>query len=101
MGVVRAGSAIDELLYWLAGEENRDFMTLCLQWKKLVGELIADRSFVQRFENGNLHIGVENSVWMQELVLNRVRLLEQLNQLPDIEVKELVFFIRSQKRING
>ncbi len=101
MGVVRADSAVAKLLYRLAGDENRDFLTLCLQWKKIVGDLVADRSFVDRFENGTLHIGVENSVWMQELVLDRKHLLAQLNALKDVEVKELVFFIRSRKRIHG
>ncbi len=101
MSIVRAESAVEKLLYRIAGEENRDFLTLCIHWKKVVGDLIAERSFVDRFENGTLHIGVENSVWMQELVLDRKRLLANLNAQTDVKVEELVFFIRSRKRIHG
>jgi len=94
MPLRKAGGLLRDVLINLAGEENRAAVEVALSWRRLVGEPLARRSFVYRLEHDTLLVGVENNVWMQELVLLKQDLLQRLNRLPNVRIKDIRFFLR-------
>lgn len=90
-----SGNVIQNVLYNIAGSEFRDLVTIALQWKKLIGTLLAERAKVESFQNKTLYVSVNNSVWMQELVLHRKKMIYKIKKQLDIEVADIVFFIKS------
>ena len=94
MPLHKAGGLLRDVLFQLAGQEHRAAVEVALSWRRLVGEPLARRSFVYRLEHGTLLVGVENNVWMQELVLLKQDLLQRLNRLPGVQVHDVRFFLR-------
>ncbi len=82
----------------LAGEENRPAVEAALAWRRIVGEPLARRSRVEKFEFGTLHVAVDNNVWMQELMLLKQDMLHRLNKLPGLAVQDIKFFLRPSWR---
>ncbi|MDP8231358.1 MAG: DUF721 domain-containing protein [Candidatus Zophobacter franzmannii] len=91
-----AGGSVKKILLRIAGDKHRDLVLFALSWEKAVGPTMAERSFVDGFRHGQLFIGVTNSVWLQELSLNKKIIMNRLNQEHKNKVKDMVFFIKSR-----
>lgn len=91
----KAGNAIFNLLYRIAGDKNTSFITLTLNWEKIVGKILANKSSVYRFEKGVLFVAVSNNVWMQELILNKNLIKDEIKKKLGIDVKQIVFTIKN------
>lgn len=98
MPLRKAGRLLRDVLFQMAGEEHRVAVETALAWRRLVGEPLARRSFVYRLEHETLLVGVENNVWMQELVLLKQDLLQRLNRLPGVRIRDIRFFLRQTWR---
>ena len=49
------------------------------EWDKIVGEL-SKKSFVIFFKQGNLFVGVENSIWIQQMNFQKQSIIEKTNE---------------------
>ncbi len=95
MNFTTTDTAIQKLVYKIAGEENRDFISLAFGWKKIVGKLLAERAFIHKIENNTLFVAVTNNVWMQDLVLKKQMIKAKIFAQLKIEIFDIVFFITS------
>lgn len=91
-------SAIQKLVYNIAGEENRDFISLAFGWKSIVGKLLSEKAFIHKIENNVLFVAVTNNVWMQELVLQKEMIKAKIYLLLKIKLSDIVFFITSNEK---
>lgn len=64
----------------LGGKRYHDLVLIALEWRDVVGSLIADHARVVKYVNNSLYIGVDSSVWLQELVLMKNDILNKLNK---------------------
>jgi hypothetical protein len=96
MDLNHTGSSIRELVYNIAGDKFKDFVTIAFGWKKIVGSILAQRSFVEKLDNKVLFISVHNNVWMQELILRKSELISDFNSKMNIHIEDIVFFIKSK-----
>jgi hypothetical protein len=63
-------------------------------WEKAVGEAVARKARPSKIQNGKLFVTVSNSVYLQELQFQKVRIKDAVNQqLGSPIVKDLLFFI--------
>jgi hypothetical protein len=100
MAFVKLGSSLQNLLVKILGEDDKDYITLSLNWDNLVGKYLAENSYVYNIDNGVLYIGVANGVIMQELSLNRDSLKEIIRKQYKIRIKNIVFFIKDDVKKN-
>ncbi|MCD4828687.1 MAG: DUF721 domain-containing protein [Candidatus Cloacimonetes bacterium] len=94
MSLRKAGGLTRDVLFQMAGEEHRAAVEAALAWRRLVGEPLARRSYVYQLDHETLLVGVENNVWMQELVLLKHDLMQRLNKLPGVRIRDIRFFLR-------
>ena len=98
MALTSVKSSIKDLLFQIAGEDKKDFVLINLAWKRIVGKIIADKSFVLSQKEDVLFIGVKNNIWMQELVLQKDFLLQELNKvISNNKIKQIIFTLKSRK----
>ncbi|HQB97937.1 MAG: DUF721 domain-containing protein [Candidatus Cloacimonadaceae bacterium] len=97
MAFILADNCFQNLIYRLAGEKYSRFVSVCLSWKRIVGELLAERSYPLKLENKVLFVGVQNSTWMQELVLLKQDILAKYRQYGE-ELDDIIFIINSPKK---
>jgi predicted nucleic acid-binding Zn ribbon protein len=76
--------------------EHERFISLYLAWKSVVGELLAERSHPIKIEQNTLFVGVENSAWMQELVLLKPKILQKYKNAYHEELQDMVLIIKSK-----
>ncbi len=63
------------------------------QWEKVVGEL-SKKSFVIFLKDKKLFVGVENSIWIQQMTFQKKSIIEKINDfLGDDYIKDIVFKI--------
>ena len=90
-----AGNAMSRLVYSIAGEKYKDFVTIGLNWKRIVGKYLAKYSKVVKFEKGVLFVGVSNNVWMQELLLRKKDIMQKIQSRLDIPINDIVYYLRT------
>lgn len=88
----------EHLIYRLGGEKYQRFIHISLKWKRVVGELLADRSHPIKLEHNVLYVAVQNNTWMQELLLLKKDILSKYKNLYQEEIAEMIFLISSPKR---
>lgn len=87
------GNYYRDLVLRIAGEKYRFLALIALNWKNIVGELLAERSAPEKYEHHVLFVTVSNSTWMQELVLIKPQILSRLNTHLKLQVNEIVFIM--------
>ena len=97
MRTFKTGNTVKDLVFSIAGEENHDLIAIAFGWKKIVGNLLAERASIVKLEKGVLFIAVSNNVWMQELVLRRSQLINDINKILHVELSNMVFFLRQEQ----
>ncbi len=98
MRFFKTGNVVKDLVFSIAGEENHDLIAVAFGWKKIVGNLLAERASIVKLENGVLFIAVTNNVWMQELVLRRSQLISDINRILHVKLSNIVFFIKQSQK---
>lgn len=98
MSFSKLSGCSENLVYRLAGEKYQRFVHVYFCWKKVVGELLASRSYPIKFEQNTLFVAVQNNTWMQELLLLKSDILSKYKNIFQEEIAELVFVISSPKR---
>jgi Dna[CI] antecedent DciA-like protein len=98
MALTRAGSALKNLAFTLAGTEYRELVTLALGWKELLGEILAERASIRKLDKNILFVTVRDNVWMQELILRRSDLIRDIKRKFNIDLKNIVFSLDWYKK---
>ncbi|MCD8479959.1 MAG: DUF721 domain-containing protein [Candidatus Cloacimonetes bacterium] len=96
MAFTSLDSRLRQVVFKLGGEKHQRFISLYLAWKGVVGELLAERSHPIRIDHNTLFVGVENSAWMQELILLKPKIMKQYKALFHEELQDMVFIIKSK-----
>lgn len=79
----------------VAGMRRVMVMTL---WEQVVGEMLAQKSWPEKMDEGALTIGVINHAWAEELHLHKTEILSRYRQLLGRgAVKEIVFHVTRRK----
>lgn len=97
MKLSRAGNAIQALVYRIAGTDNQDLVAIAWNWRRIVGSLLADRTEIVKMENKVLFIAVSNSVWMQELILQKYRIIGAIKRKAGVTLSDIIFFIKTRQ----
>lgn len=98
MRFFKTGNVVKDLVFSIVGEENHDLIAVAFGWKKIVGNLLAERASIVKLENGVLFIAVTNNVWMQELVLRRSQLISDINRILHVKLSNIVFFMKQSQK---
>ncbi len=86
------GNFCQDFVLRIAGDKYRFLALIALNWKNVVGDLLAERSTPEKYEHHVLFVKVSNPTWMQELILIRQQIMDRLNNLLDLQVNDMVFF---------
>ncbi len=100
MSFTNSGSKLQNIVYKIAGPENKNFITLAFGWEKIIGEILAERAFIHKIENNVLFVAVSNNTWMQELVLKKQMIISKIKMILNIQVSDIIFFISHDIRAN-
>lgn len=64
---------------------------LAASWSAIVGEQVARQSEPVRLSRGVLYVAVSNPTWAQSLTMERLRILDKINQSPLAPLQEIRF----------
>ncbi len=98
MSFVNVSTPLKNLLIKILGEPNKDYVALSLNWSEIVGEYLAENSYVFNIEKNVVFVGVSNSVIMQEFCLLRDCLKKKITRIMKIKVNDIVFFIKDDAK---
>lgn len=96
---VKISSIIENLIQNLSDKGfSREIKTAFL-WRRIVGDILDNKTHILKLDKNVLHILVENNIWLQELVLKKTEILDQINsQLdPPYRIKNIIFSLSSKK----
>ena len=84
----------DLLADYLHGTNFNDInniISIELIWGKIVGKPISNNTKIKSFKNGTIEINVSNSVWRNELSLQKNNLLAKLQtEEPNLNIKDII-----------
>ena len=64
------------------------------QWKALVGEVVASHTWPARIKFRKLHVAVDNSVWLHQLMYLKTTLMENIQaRMEDLHLEDIIFWI--------
>ncbi len=64
------------------------------QWNALVGEVVATHTWPARIKFRKLHVAVDNSVWLHQLLYLKATLLENIQaQMEELQLEDIIFRI--------
>lgn len=87
-----------QVIYRLGGDKHQRFIHIYLNWKRIVGDLLSERSNPIKLERDTLFVGVENSTWMQELILLKPKIMLQYRNTMGEELQDIIFIIKSKRK---
>jgi len=96
---VKISSVIENLIQNLSEKGfSREIKTAFL-WRRIVGDILDNKTRILKLDNDILYILVENNIWLQELVLKKTESLDRLNsQLdPPYQIKNIILSLSSKK----
>lgn len=73
-----ASKTMEEIESVLCGNDAFQFWLFQKRWPELAGKTLAEESYIGRAEGSVLYIYATNSVWMQELLIYKEKLLEKI-----------------------
>ena len=98
MALSRADNRFQSVIYRLGGERHQRFIRVYLAWKHLVGELLSERSHPVKLDNNVLFVGVQNSAWMQELILLKADIIKNYKSQFGEDLQDIIFTIRTGRK---
>ena len=64
------------------------------QWKTLVGEVVAAHTWPARIKFRKLHVAVDNSVWLHQLLYLKATIMENIQaQMAELQLEDIIFRI--------
>ena len=64
------------------------------QWKELVGEVVAAHTWPARIKFRKLHVAVDNSVWLHQLLYLKATLMDNIQaQMEELQLEDIIFRI--------
>ena len=64
------------------------------QWKALVGEVVAAHTWPSRIKFRKLHVAVDNSVWLHQLLYLKATIMENIQaQMEELQLEDIIFRI--------
>jgi len=96
---VKISSIIENLIQNLSDKGfSREIKTAFL-WRRIVGDILDNKTRILKLDNNVIYILVDNNIWLQELVLKKTEILDQLNsQLdPPYQIKNIIFLFQAKK----
>lgn len=98
-----ASSLIERVLESYGIESDVREHRLVLEWKAIVGERVARRTWPDGLRKGVLWVRVANSAWMQELAFLRPAMVERANALvgPPAIVREVRLHVGARKETDA
>ncbi len=97
MTFIQAGNSLQKLVFNIGGPDYEDLLVLAFGWKHIVGNLLAERSWIQKLDNNILFVSATNNVWMQELILRKVKLIQDIESKFKIKLSDIIFFLRTRE----
>ena len=98
MALSRADNRFQSVIYRLGGERHQRFIRVYLAWKQLVGDLLSERSHPVKLDNDVLFVGVQNSAWMQELILLKADIIKNYKSQFGEDLQDIIFTIRTGRK---
>ncbi len=87
--VEKLNITLDSVLGALASEGAAEFRSL---WKKTVSADERVHSHAVSFKDGRLTVAVDNSIYLQNFILNRKKIMDRINEIsPEKKVIEINF----------
>ena len=72
------------------------------QWKGLVGEVVAAHTWPTRIKFRKLHVAVDNSVWLHQLLYLKATLMENIQtQMEELQLEDIIFRIGELPETHG
>lgn len=87
-----------QVIFRLGGDKHQRFIHIYLNWKRIVGDLLSERSHPLKLERDTLFVGVENSTWMQELILLKPKIIQKYQNALGENLQDIVFIIKSKRK---
>ncbi len=94
----KVNESLTGLLLKIGGENQKDFIILSLKWREIVGDYIAENSRIQKLEDKVAFISVNNSIFLQEMILLRADIKERIKKKLGVELKDIVFYVLYEKK---
>ena len=64
------------------------------QWNALVGEVVAAHTWPTRIKFRKLHVAVDNSVWLHQLLYLKATIMETIQaQMEELQLEDIIFRI--------
>jgi len=98
----KMGSILDRLVarMGITGRLEREKAVVC--WEEAVGSAIARRAAAVSISGGRLVVAVENSAWLQELVMMKESIIDKVNsRVGKPVVEDIVFRIGNPRKDEG
>ncbi|MCK4338470.1 MAG: DUF721 domain-containing protein [Candidatus Cloacimonetes bacterium] len=95
------GNIIESLIKDLSQKGFSREIKIGLLWNRAVGGILSKKALINKLENNILFVNVENNVWLQELVLQKSKIIHRINKKLNYQdkIKDIIFSI-SAKRIH-
>lgn len=82
--------------------EQYKLNTLVHKWRDVVGDVIADHTKIVSIKPPDMVISADNSMWMQELQMQKRRIIEAINKYYHQEViKDIRFIMKRQSYVKA
>ena len=72
-------------------KEIKEINKINKYWKNIVGELIYKNTEIIKKEKGNILIKTKNPAWRNELSLQKEHIINKLNKIKDLKIKDIKF----------
>lgn len=95
--IYKLSGALDSVVKSLGLTKKYYGWLIVSNWPVIAGEQIAKVSKAVRFKEGTLYIGVEDSAWRQELLMQSESIMESIRKQPYGKVVKQVRFVKGEK----
>ena len=93
----KAGNIIHKVMLNIAGLSYREYMLIYLNWEKVVGKIMAERLFPEKYINGNLYVSAKHSISLLELRLWKKKYINDIKKLTNISIQEIIYYYKDRK----
>ncbi|MCF7918915.1 MAG: DUF721 domain-containing protein [Candidatus Cloacimonetes bacterium] len=100
MGWKAVGGFISEAVLHIAGQKLHDYTLVRLRWQEVVGATVARNASPRKLENGILKVGVKNSIWLQEMILYKYKIISSYKRY-GLPIKDIIFFLNTTNNEQG
>jgi len=88
----KISTIVVDLCHFLGLEEARQQFKTLQVWNNVVGDTIANATFLERFSDGQLFIRVKNPSWRMELNYRKRDIIGKLNQALEQQIVNDIIF---------